>query len=115
MAYSPLRLRLGDSLEYLRVFAACSLNLSLTGQLHLTKASDYELTLVRQPLASADTVAVTLHLPTGWRFADAQNLRIANGGRRTTFSGLLDHDLILRVRIERDHGHDLWGRLQDSR
>ncbi len=92
-----------------------TLDLSLTGRLSLTKAGDYNLALVRQPLAAADTVAVTLRLPTGWRFANAQNLRITDGGHRATFSGPLDHDLLLRVRIERDHGNGLWGRLQDSR
>ena len=95
--------------------SARTVDLSLTGRLPLTKTGDYDLALVRQPLASADTVAVTLRLPTGWRFAHAQNLRIADGGHRATFSGLLDHDLLLRVRIERDHGNGLWGRLQDSR
>jgi len=92
-----------------------TLDLALTGRLPLTRAGDYDLALVRQALASADTVAVTLRLPTGWRFADAQNLRIADGGHRATFSGLLDHDLLLRVRIERDHGNGLWVRLQNSR
>jgi Protein of unknown function (DUF4012) len=92
-----------------------TLDLALTGRLHLTKAGDYELALVRQPLASPDTVAVTLRLPTGWRFADAKDLRVADGGRRATFSGPLNRDRLLRVRIERDHGNGLWGRLQDSR
>jgi len=53
--------------------------------------------------------------PAGWRFAEGNNLRIADGGRGATFSGLLDHDLLLRVRIERDHGNGLWVRLQNSR
>lgn len=56
-----------------------------------------------------------MRLATGWRFADAQNLRIADGGYRATFSGPFDHDLLLRVHIERDHGNGLWDRLQDSR
>jgi Protein of unknown function (DUF4012) len=91
-----------------------TLDLSLTGRLSLTKAGDYTLALVRQPLAAADTVAVTLQLPTGWRFSHAQDLRITDGGHRATFSGPLDHDHLLRVRIERDHGNGRWGRLQDS-
>ena len=95
--------------------SARTLDLSLTGRLRLTKAGDYELALVRQPLVAADTVAVTLRLPTGWRFAEGSNLRIADAGRRATFSGPLDRDLLLRVRIERDRGNGLWSRLQDSR
>lgn len=90
------------------------LDLTLAGRLELGAGGSYELALVAQPTVTADTVAVTLRLPEGWRFGGAEGVRISENGRTARFSGPLEQDRILAVHIERDHGNGLWGRLQDG-
>ena len=89
-------------------------DLQLAGPLRLTPDGFYELALVGQPQATPDQAAIRLRLPAGWRFADAQGLRIGDHGHLATFDGPIDHDRLLRVRLVRDRGTGLWARLQDG-
>ena len=91
-----------------------TLDLALQGRLRLTKAGWYELALPTQPSVNPDAAKVSVRLPGGWRFAQADGLTVDDGGRRATFTGSLDRDRVLRVRIERDYGPGLWGRLQQG-
>jgi len=91
-----------------------TLDLALQGRLRLTKAGWYELALPTQPSVNPDAAKVSVRLPGGWRFAQADGLKVDDGGRRATFTGSLDRDRVLRVRIERDYGPGLWGRLQQG-
>ncbi len=91
-----------------------TLDLSLAGRLRLAPDGWYELALLGQPSVNSDTAEVALRLPEGWRFVQGDGFRIANNGREVRFDGTLDHDRILRVRIERNYGDGLWGQLQQG-
>jgi hypothetical protein len=91
-----------------------TLDLALEGRLRLTTGGWYELELATQPSVKPDTADISLRLPEGWRFAHADGLKIRDGGRRATFTGTLDRDRLLRVRIERDYGTSVWGQLQQG-
>lgn len=100
--------------NYVRIPATSTrtLDLALEGRVRLRGGGWYELALPTQPSIKPDTADVSLRLPEGWRFREADGLTIATGGQTATFRGVLDHDRVLRIRIERDYGDGLWGRLQ---
>jgi Protein of unknown function (DUF4012) len=90
--------------------------LDLTGTLRLRRDGWYELALGTQPSVHADEVDVALHLPPSWRFVRAQGgLRIGGDDHEATYTGTLDRDRLLRVRILPDHGDGIWGHVQDGR
>jgi hypothetical protein len=53
-----------------------------------------------------------LALPSGWKFSRAKDMRVGEDGHRATFDQPVDQDLTLRLKIVRDYGSGLWGRLQ---
>jgi hypothetical protein len=57
---------------------------------------------------------VRLHAPAGWRFAEADGLRLRMNGRQAVRSGRLTQDTVVRVRLARERGDDLWSRLEDG-
>jgi hypothetical protein len=92
--------------------AATNLALTLRGTERLEPGGWYELTLPRQPQLEPTPTHIALELPEGWRFAEAKGLDISGQGRLATLDRPLDRAERLRVRITRDLGSGLWGRLQ---
>jgi hypothetical protein len=92
--------------------ASTQLALTLSGLEQLEPGGWYELNLPRQPQIDATPTHITLELASGWRFAEARGLKLTKGGRVASLDRPLDHAERLRVRIVRDRGSGLWGRLQ---
>ena len=89
-----------------------TLELTVEGKRRLRGDGWFELALESQPGVTPDHVDISLTLPEGWRFAESEGLELVDDGRRATMRGDVEGDRLLRVRIERDYGGDLWGRLQ---
>jgi hypothetical protein len=68
--------------------------------------------LPHQPQLDATPTQVTLGLPEGWRFVAARGVQVDQSGRVATLDRALDRTERVRVRIARDRGSGLWGRLQ---
>jgi hypothetical protein len=92
--------------------ASAQLALALRGEERLAPGGWYELALPHQPQLDATATRVTVTVPDGWRFVDAQGLRVGDHGRTATLFQAVDRPEQLRVRIVRDLGSGLWGRLQ---
>ena len=104
--------------KFLRIPAetTTTVDLDLTGRLRLRSDGWYDLALGTQPSVRPDAADVTLRLPDDWRFADARGgVAISDDGHEARFRGTLDRDRRLRLRIVRDHGDGIWGRLRDGR
>ena len=104
--------------KFMRIPAetTATVDLDLSGQLRLGSDGWYELALGTQPSVRPDAADVALHLPDEWRFEDARGgVKISDDGHGARFKGTLDRDRRLRVRIVRNHGDGIWGRLQDGR
>ena len=68
----------------------------------------------RQALAAPDDVEVVVDVAPRWRLAGARGLHRVDA-RRARYSGILDRDRALSVRIEPDPGDSLWDRLEAGR
>jgi hypothetical protein len=73
--------------------------LQLTGSVKQKPGGWYEIHLARQPLLLPDRVDVSLEVAHGYRFAEANGLKVKLGGTRATASVQLNQDLVLRARV----------------
>jgi len=92
--------------------ASTQLGLTIRGEERLEPGGWYELALPRQAQLEPTPTRVTVTVADGWRFVDAQGLRVGSDGRTATLDKAVDHAEQLRVRIVRDRGSGLWARLQ---
>jgi UDP-N-acetylmuramyl pentapeptide phosphotransferase/UDP-N-acetylglucosamine-1-phosphate transferase len=88
------------------------LPLKVRGDEQLARGGWYELALMHQPQLEPTPTHVKLTLADGWRFVDAQGFRLGRSGRTATLDRAVDRPEQLRVRVVRDRGSGLWGRLQ---
>jgi hypothetical protein len=92
--------------------ASSQLSLTLAGEEKLSRGGWYELALPRQPQLQPTPTRVTVTVAEGWRFVDAHGLELRDEGRTATLDRSVDRNERLRVRVVRDLGSGLWGRLQ---
>ena len=91
-----------------------SLAVDLAGKVRLGPDGEYRLRLVRQALQAPDDVEVVVEVAPGWKLVGARGLRLVDT-RRARYTGVLDRDRAVSVRIEADPGDSLWDRLEAGR
>jgi len=104
--------------RFLRIPAesTTTVELPLSGTLHLRPDGAYDLALVTQPSVRPDLTTVRLHLPDGWRFeAPRGGARLYDDDHTLTYEGELDRDRRIRARIVESHGDGLVGHVEDGR
>jgi Protein of unknown function (DUF4012) len=102
-----------SSYQQLRPGDKRELTLFVAGEEAVGSGGWYELSVPHQPGLQPTPTRITLRLADGWRFAQARGgMKLNHNARRAIFDGAVDRDLTLRLKIERDYGSGLWGRLQ---
>jgi hypothetical protein len=96
----------------LRAGSERTTTLAVQGAEKLAPGGWYELKLPHEASVQPTPTRVSVHLPSGWRFIDANGLRLSADGHTATFSGNLDRDVVLRAKVVRDYGSGLWGLLE---
>jgi hypothetical protein len=88
------------------------LAIELQGTERLGAGRRFTLRMPHQAALEPTPTHVTLSVPSGWRFARVKGATVVNGGRRVMLDRPAGRDLSVRMRIVRDFGSGLWGRLQ---
>ena len=88
------------------------LTLFVAGEEPLAPGGWYELEIPHQAGVDATPTHILLTLPSGWKFVRARGMQLQEAGHRATFDQPVDRDLTLRLKIARDYGSGLWGRLE---
>jgi hypothetical protein len=88
------------------------LTLFVEGTEKLAPGGWYQLDVPHQTGVEATPTRISLTLPGGWKFSRAKDMQLGDGGHQATFDQPVNRDLTLRLKIVRDYGSGLWGRLQ---